>query len=180
MRYQKLVLVAVLLLMAGSVSGFNGERRGFVLGGGIGFAPVAKWSVEDFDESKAGVAIHLVVGHAWNDFNMIVYEGNVAGFTVDSYSGEQTLSQGFNGAAWYHYFGPSGKSAYTVAGLGLYVFDKDDFGANDPGFGVLLGGGYEFSRHWQVGGYLSFGRTSLGRYDYNHTHISVLISTVAF
>jgi hypothetical protein len=88
--------------------------------------------------------------------------------------------QNFDGAVWYHYFGLPGKSAFTATGLGIYSMKVEDYDANDVGFGMLLGGGYEFARHWQFGGYLSFGKTSAGGWDYKHTHINVLISTVAF
>lgn len=189
MRYRGLLLFVVLLLIAGSAMAFNGERKGFVLGGGLGFAPVSRWSVDmspygtgpyDFDETKAGVALHLVIGHAWDEHNMIVYEGNVTGYSSEDEWDDRMVSQGFNGAAWYHYFGPAGKSAFTVGGLGFYVFHVEDFDANDPGFGVLLGGGYEFARHWQVGGYVSFGSSSSEGVDFTHNHISVLVSGVAF
>lgn len=184
MRHSGLLLLVTFLLIACSAMAFNGERRGFVLGGGLGFAPMASWSYDygpaNFDDSKAGVAAHLVIGHAWDDFNMIVYEGNVAGYSTEVVWDDQTVSQGFNGASWYHYFRPAGRSAFTAVGLGLYVFDVEDYDANDPGFGMLLGGGYEFARHWQVGGYFSFGQTSSDGADINHSHFSVLVSGVAF
>jgi len=181
------VTVMAILLSSSSAFGFNGLRKGFVLGGGLGFSPVSKWEADvplgpfgtvGLDESKAGVGVNILIGYAWDEFNMIVYEGNVTGYSSDL--ADQTLTQGFNGAAWYHYFGPAGKSAFTTLGLGVYSFDGEDTDAADPGFGIMIGGGYEFSRHWQFGGYVGFGRTSDAGVDIEHAHVNILLSVVAF
>lgn len=177
-------MFVAILLPAAKASKFNSQRKGFILGGGLGFAPVASLSVNESyieaDDSKAGVGLNFIVGYAWDEHNMIVYEGNVAGYSVEIWGDDEAVSQGFNGASWYHYFGPVGKSAFTVAGLGLYYFKVGDYDANDASGALLLGGGYEFARHWQFGGYLSVGKTSTEGVDFNHSHFSILISTVAF
>lgn len=182
-RRLAIVLFVFLVVMVSSVSAFNGQRKGFVLGGGIGFAPLVKWSTEvgpfDYSESKAGVAVHLLIGYAWDEQNMIVYEGNATGYSDDEVF-DEPVTQGFDGAAWYHYYGVAGKSSFTVVGLGLYAFDAGDYKANDPGLGIMLGAGYEFARHWQVGGYISVGRTTDSPLDFDHANMSVVISTVAF
>lgn len=191
MRRLLVCLLVVAVLIPATSSAFDGMRKGFVLGGGLGVAPMAKWSVESggesFDESKVGFGLHVVIGYAWDEFNMIVYEGNIAGYTSDEFyntiTGQSlTLAQGFNGASWYHYFGPQGKSFFTVVGGGFYIFDVEDASdAWDPGLGYLVGGGYEFARHFQIAGYLSGGQTSLlGVVDFGHTHLNVLVSAVAF
>jgi hypothetical protein len=179
--------VLLVVLLASAASAFDGHRKGFVLGGGLGFTPLARWSVEEsflghttysHHETKAGVGLNILIGYAWDAKNMIVYEGNATGFMTDI--DDQSAAQGFDGAAWYHYFGPAGKSAFTVGGLGMYGFDLEHRDQNDPGFGMLLGGGYEFARHWQVGGYLSFGITSANDIDYHHATLNVLVSGVLF
>ena len=185
MRKILLVLLLALTALPASSSAFNGERKGFVLGGGLGLAPMARWSVDVFgdsyDESKVGFGVQLVIGYAWDEFNMIVYEGNVTGFSQDFGSyGSQSIAQGFNGASWYHYFGPKGCTFFTTAGLGFYYFDVEDFDTNDAGIGYLLGGGYEFTPHVQAGIYLSGGKTSDPLLDYGHNNFSLLVSAVAF
>lgn len=88
------IILALTLLLTGSASAFNGMRKGFVIGGGLGIAPSANWSSEintpapfSFsikpDENKVGLAVNLVIGYAWDEHNMIVYEGNVAGYNSD-------------------------------------------------------------------------------------------------
>ncbi|UCC44115.1 MAG: outer membrane beta-barrel protein [Candidatus Zixiibacteriota bacterium] len=178
-----ILMLIVVVGMAASASAFDGARKGFVLGGGLGFAPVAKYDWPLWEENRSGFALNLVIGHAWDEFNMIVYEGNVTSFS--SGRGSVTFAQGFNGACWYHYFGPTGKSFYTAAGLGFYVFRGENAWGyefqNDPGFGILVGTGYEFARHWQVGAYLSAGKTDAGLgVEMDHSHFSILVSSIAF
>ncbi len=179
-RLLTMFLVASLCL-AGSSVAFDGNRKGFVLGGGLGICADASYSADGvfgFEDNAAGFGLNLVIGGAFNERNMLVYEGNVAGWKSDLVN--DNISQGFNGAAWYHYFGQTGRTGFITVGLGAYVFQAEDYDDNDMGFGMLLGGGYEFSRHWQVGGYLSFGQTSDAYFDYNHHHMCVLVSGIAF
>ena len=187
MRQCFVVALVVVLCMTGSSTAFDGQRKGFVLGGGLGFSPEATYSVGldlgpfgtlTVDENGSGFGLNLVIGGAFNEQNMLVYEGNVAGWKSDILN--DNISQGFNGAAWYHYFGPLGKSAFTVAGIGAYVFQAENYEDNDPGLGILLGGGYEFSKHWQIGGYYSFGKTSDSGVDFDHHHLNILVSGIAF
>lgn len=186
---KKLMIATMLLavLLASTATAFDGHRKGFVIGGGLGFAPVVKWEVEEspadgipygHDETRAGVGVNFLIGYAWDDKNMLVYEGNAAGFTTAV--SDKSAAQGFSGAAWYHYFGQTGRTAFTAIGLGLYGFDAEYDDPHDGGFGMLLGGGYEFARHWQVGGYLSFGSTKSERREYNHATLNVLVSGVLF
>ena len=180
-----MTLVAVMLLSAGAMA-FDGNRKGFVLGGGIGFAPTIKVEVEDDgDWNNAGVSAHIVIGYAWDEKNMLVYESNGAAFEETMFGEDVMFSQSIGAASWYHYFGESGKTFYTVVGLGLMVGDTDETDATDPGAGILLGGGYEFSRHWQVGLYLASGKSSVGDAfwgdtDLTHTTLSLLVSGIAF
>lgn len=191
---RRIVIATVIILLAvGSVSAFDGQRKGFVLGGGLGFAPVASWDGEPvpavftkFDESKAAFAANVIIGYGWDEFNLIAFEGNITTYSSDLVD-NFTITQGFGGVAWYHYFGPMGQSFFTTTGLGVYTFRGEleigNFkveGEADEGFGWLAGAGYEFKNHWQVGAYISMGKTSEPGIDYNHTHVSILVSGIAF
>ena len=187
MRASRIVLAVLLTVaLASSASAFDGKRKGFVLGGGLGVAPVAGWdddhSGEDFGP---GLGIQFIIGYAWNGRNMIVYEGNVVGWESKVGSVSFNVVQGFNGVSWYHYYGPKGGTIFSVLGAGAYVLDWDYpgsslSGSHDPGGGVLIGGGYEFSPHWQAGLYVSGGKTSAGYRSFKHVHVSALVSGVAF
>ena len=180
-------IALLILLCATNVNAFDGQRKGFVLGGGLGIAPSVTWDsgLPGFEESKAGLGLNIMLGYAWDERNMIVYEGNGAGFQSDF--GNAQITQMFNGAAWYHYFGPKGKSFFTSVGVGVYQFmfefQSGSFtasGSNDVGGAILLGVGYEFSPHYQVAAYVSAGKTSEPGFEYDHSHVSVVFNAVAF
>lgn len=189
MKKQLVLSVVIGLVCISSSFGFNGQRQGFVLGGGLGIAPSSSWEgnvydvfamqIVNADEHGVGLGLNFLIGYAWDEKNMIVYEGNVTGWTSDLFV-DQSIAQGFNGGAWYHYFGVPGRSAFTTLGIGFYVFDVEDYDANDVGGAILLGAGYEFAPHWQVGAYLGAGQTSDPGGDFDHAHFSILVSGVAF
>ncbi len=182
MRLSLLFSAIVLVFCATSVNAFDGNRKGFVLGGGLGFSPYIHTSVSagftsiEGNEDKAGVAIKLYIGYAWDEHNMLVYEGNYAAYEDN----DNTLMQGINCAAWYHYFGEKGKTLYTTLGLGLYTADSELSDPTDPGAGYLVGIGYEFSPHWQVDVQLSGGKSESSPFEYGHNNLTVMISGVAF
>jgi hypothetical protein len=186
-RIVLLAAVAIVALM-NSAMAFDGNRRGFVLGGGAGFSPNASWQSDapgEPEDNGAGTGLNVFIGYAWDRANMIGFEANLATYDSDINSGRASVYQGFRGISWYHYFGEEGHSFFTVAGLGLYAFvygncDNDNDGSNDQGGGVLAGGGYEFIKHWQVGVYASGGRTKTPRYDYDHTHVNLLVNGMVF
>ncbi len=185
MKRSVLITLVAVMLMSGSVGAFDGMRKGFVLGGGLGLNLSADYEVSEgiysISEDGSGMGLNLVIGYAWDEQNMIVYEGNVGGWKSDLVN--KDIAQGFNGASWYHYFGPVGQSFFTVAGLGFYVFNPEDFENNDPAGGLILGGGYEFARHIQVGAYFSSGKTKdpgSSKIEFDHTHFNILVSAVAF
>jgi hypothetical protein len=91
------------------------------------------------------------------------------------------IVQGFSGPTWYQYIGDAGRSFFMNFGLGVYVSSITDRKTNDPGFGMLLGCGYEFAKHWQIGGYYSWGHTKYGgSIDFSHYHFNILICGIAF
>jgi len=174
MKFKAIILTILLIIFISSAWGFNGERKGFVFGAGFGYAPLI---FELHGESNSGLGMNSLIGHAWDNHNMIVYEANISAFNFGYSHGSIFEAHGFAGAVWYHYFGTAGKSLYTTAGIGFYRYGDDD---KDSGLAILLGGGYEFARHWQIGAYFSFGKTSEGQFDYDHSNFNLLISTVAF
>ncbi len=182
-----LLFVLVLVVFSSAALGFDGGRKGFVLGGGIGFSPVSGWDIDDSlfgffplkaSEGNAGFGMNIFLGYSWDEKNMIVYEFNGVGYQSDKLN--QNLAQGFQGPTWYHYWGNTGSSAFTTIGVGLYTFKPENTDALDPGPGLLLGVGYEFTRHFQAGLYLGVGTISEIGVDMKLTQISILINAVAF
>jgi hypothetical protein len=161
---------------------FDGQRKGFVMGGGLGFGPVATVKVDDFDESYTGIAINLLIGYAWDNQNMITVMRDGVVYTIDFGSDKVTVAQGFGGIVWSHYFSHFDKGGFINLGLGLQDWSslEDEYESNDPGVGVLAGGGYEFTRHVQIYGNFSLGKTSFQNIDFSHTQLTVGVAAIAF
>ncbi len=180
-------LLIVLLIAPAVSSAQDGGRKGGVGGGGLGVAPVARWSDGYFHEDVAALAVHLLGGYAWNDNDMIVLEMNGTAFASKEYNSEWLFgsddlltSQSFEGAAWYHYYGRPGRAFFSATGLGLFAFDRGRNYHSDHGAGYLLGGGYEFLRHFQFGLYLSGGRTFDAGRNFTHTNFSLLLTGIMY
>jgi hypothetical protein len=181
------MLIALLVILPITSSAFDGERKGLAVGGGLGVAPVAQFSTKGNFGRSTGLALQFVVGYAWSSHNLLALEVNGAFYANDQFNSSSLLSeedfltsQGFEGAAWYHYFGTEGESLFTATGLGLYSFNRGRHYHSDRGAGYLIGGGFEFLPHFQIGLYFSGGRTFDAGHNFGHKHFSILISGVKF
>lgn len=185
-----LTMSAAIILLGSSVAwSFDGERKGFVLGGGLGVASTnIEVKGEPSYDNEPAIGAHGLIGYGWNDMNMLVIEANLASYEAEN--SLLTVTVGWGGISWYHYFSPADRSFFTVAGLGMMNFDIHTEGPGgaydssaDPGGGLLLGAGFSFSRHFQLGLYVSAGETSVGGLlpaDFEHVNVSLLLSGVAF
>ncbi len=184
MRTCGFATVIMVVLLSVQLFAFDGQRKGFVLGGGIGFSPVSRWSAVDKapEQSSVGLGGNVFIGYAFDNANMFVLDADGTLHLSRYYSryNDRATVQGIKGVAWYHYFGPAGKCAFSTAGIGIYDFSSEGVANFRTDLGLLFGGGYEYYRHWQVGVYLGIGRTNRGNVDYNNLHLTIAISTVAF
>lgn len=197
MRHITVCISVAMLSLPAVVSAFDGQRKGFLIGGGVGAVPVAHWSsASEGDKVHENVLTwgeHLFIGYGLNDRNVLALEINIAPYASDLF--ETDIVQGVGGLAWYHYFGQPGKSLFAVGGLGVsrmveYLGGKISFewnGEEHPyapdgatGVGYLIGGGYEFVRHLQAGVYLVGGNPSERGITYGIYHVVVMLSAVAF
>ena len=179
-----LVLLVINIILASSAWSFDGKRKGFVLGGGLGFSPAVHWSFAEFEETKRGFPVQFVIGYGWDSFNAIVYEFQIANINSDLVSRvgcvrSDYVGQGFEGISWYHYIGRTGRSLFTQFGVGRYCFIVDR-ARNNFRLGAQVGTGYEFMRHLQVGAYFSVGRTESSGFRFHHYQVSLLMSGWAF
>jgi len=190
---KKIIVFTVLSLIAlgSSLSAFDNQRKGFVLGGGGGIILDGNWSTDKSvnyyyvgtrsrftGENFTGFGLSLLFGYAWSNNNMLVFEANTSEY--NSRFLNHTIIQGFNGLVWYHYFG-SGNRFYTTAGGGFYFLGGYHSGFKTSSrFGALIGGGYEITPHVQMGAYVSAGKSESEGVDFKHSQLSILISAIAF
>lgn len=189
-----LISLLVAALVVGNCHAFDGNRKGFIIGGGIGIGPKAYsttssgWS--GMDESGWGTS--LMIGHAWNENTAVVLLHDATVFNHTFISGgsfgaapvydERTVSQGLLGMALFRYYGSPGRAFYLAFGIGLqYRMPLDNaFDTFENGPGLLLGTGYEFIPHVQFYGSLSGGATTRVSTRYYHYQVLLAITAVAF
>ncbi|MGD8922029.1 MAG: hypothetical protein PVH24_02190, partial [Candidatus Zixiibacteriota bacterium] len=94
--------------------------------------------------------------------------------------GGESITQGGGFVSWHHYFRPAGRTFFTTTGLGFYTWRSGSNNYNHAGGGMLTGGGYEFSRHWQVGLFISAGWSTLGYRQMIHTTVHLIVGGVVF
>ena len=198
---KKILVTPFLVLLFVSVcSGFDNNRKGFVLGVGAGIAPLSQFSIGATKENEPALGSNLIIGHGLDNRNIVAFEINITYRDSDYYSeigrrtskrfdffnidtlgpfhGSQTITQGFLGVSWYHYFSPLPKAPFTVVGVGRYSLTPKSLRGTDSGFGFLIGGGRGLSRHIQIAGYYSHGQSGYGALK--HDQVSVLISYIAY
>ncbi|MBD3404425.1 hypothetical protein GF420_16155 [candidate division GN15 bacterium] len=198
-----LILAAILISPANA---FDGERKGFVFGGGLGYASSIKTTVDvsagdgfgnDFflgtlEGNEPGLAGHLMIGFGLDEHNLLVLESNVGVYSIanidlfgDGFLYEVQFAQGVGTVSWYRYWGRRGASLFTAIGAGLSYFDTDYTNPNDYGAAWLAAIGYEFTPHAQIGLYWTGGQTTFSEIpglegNFSQSTLSVMISAVAF
>jgi hypothetical protein len=182
MWYSKRVILALtLLLVPLSADAFDGQRKGFVIGGGTGYSPVVHWSMDDPDvsESTTGFLYDFVIGYAWDNRNLLVYEAAPTFFESDYWNGRDGV-QGVWDVKWYHYFGRRGSSIFSTVGVGRAMHGICNTWVGARGLGFYLGSGYEFVPHIQAGVFLAIGSGSDDGYDFSHETVSIVLTGLAY
>jgi hypothetical protein len=119
-------------------------------------------SVESDREDKVGVITDFKIGYAPDNSWAIYYTSKVSWFGIENALGNNvTIANGMGAAAVSYWFKPQAPSPFVAGGLGFSTWSLP-FEDNPPdtwiGPGLFAGGGYEFSRHVSVEGYLSWGK----------------------
>ena len=193
-RFLLLILICAILLPSAASAG-KGERKGFIFGGGVGFAPWVEWKFDrnDSDERAnmivtkddgSGMYWTIMIGYGFSDRNMLVTEIDFALYDKTIESLPMNVDQGYSGVTWYHYFGRQGSSVFGAMGFGLYRFENDLIDAMETGVGIKFGLGWEFIRHFQAGVYYTSGATAIKfpSFDdgYKHGTLSLVLTGVVF
>jgi hypothetical protein len=172
--YFCLFAVLILFFLATNTHAFDNQRKGFLLGIGLGSGYTSftqevdmhYWeyheSVESDRENKVGFATDFKIGYAPDNSWAIYYNSKVSWFGIENYFGDDvTIANGLGTVAACHWFAPQAPSPFIVGGLGYSTwslpFEKN---ASDTwvGPGLFIGGGYEYSMSWSIEGSLSWGK----------------------
>jgi hypothetical protein len=172
MKYLATIFLILPLFLSLSARAELDDRKGFVYGVGLDFAPYAKYSATfagiDLEKKNSAPGFQTLLGYSWNETNSLVLELHGT-FFREKYElhepykiveFDQTVYQYYFGPMWYHYYGKPGKAFFTALGAGSAMSESPWRNFNPNGFGVLVGAGGEFIEHWQVGVYFFKGSTS--------------------
>ncbi len=189
MQFQKIVIiVSSILLLAQCLLAFDGNRKGFILGLGAGFSSLSisekyehDYGTDVIKENYTPLFTNFKIGLGVNDQILIYWSSNVSWFSKYSlipiirtseigeiigyvYRKEDkiTFTSGTGILACSYYLKPDIPSFFLSGGIGYSSFDTPFESDKNPslGYGLILSGGYEFSRHWNVEAGINYGNQS--------------------
>ncbi len=148
-----LLVIALTLAPAGDADAFDGSRRGFVLGFGAGWGQAEQTlsgslGGMSFDATSeySGVATDFRIGGGLSDQWLLYWTSQQVFFSSEN----TTFGQGIGAVAVTWYSRPEAPALLLEGGVGVGGLADLEGGGSDTGFGILLGAGYEFARHWQL------------------------------
>lgn len=146
------------------------ERKGFIIGFGIGPGMTSyKLTADGFGdsdrESEFGLQTDFKIGYAPSNHLEIYYSNKVSWFSLEDSFGDNVLTvSGLSSIASSYFFKPEGPSPFVSVGVGLASWRtpfEETASAWSNSFGFFIGGGYEFSSHWDVSANIIQGNTSI-------------------
>lgn len=143
MRKVSVFLFSFLILSTGSWAS-DSQRKGFILGGGLGAGRVtntSSYSAEIWTWSSFAAAANIKVGYApSNSLELyLIGSGLVIGGHIWDFIGVA-------GVGVTKYLSRNGTGLYFSSGLGISFFNWEH-SPMDPGMGFLFGTGYNLSKH---------------------------------
>lgn len=140
------VLLLSLLVLSSQVMAFNGQRKGFILGGGLG-AGWLNYQEPGLEFNKVGGAGNFKIGYAPSNSLEIYFTDNVHVFNY----GGASFAVGVGGVGVTKYLKPEGTGFFVFGGAGMGMFMVlESGGGSNTGFGVIGGIGYDFAKHWNI------------------------------
>lgn len=146
-----LLLVVVIVPVA---TAFDGSRRGFILGVGggyhttdidreIGFPFPAVGIVS---ESRSGIATTFKIGVGISNQFTLCYVRNASWYTATDLT-----AAGIGGIGGSYYLSASSPSAFVLFEFGFAdIVSVGNRSESETGAGYMIGGGYEFAKHFQL------------------------------
>ena len=133
------LLLTVLAVIPTRTHAFDGDRKGFILGFGVGYG-AARYS----DDFSNGLATTFKIGGGPTNNYMIYYSNRVVFYGSD-------MAQGMSAVGVSYFLKPSGPSFFFSGEVGLAnrvrVSSNTSYGTD---LGITIGAGYEFTPHFML------------------------------
>lgn len=156
--FRKSLLVGFVAVLAfvPPASAWDGQRKGFILGLGLGpgFISFSQTIDDSATRENRGVfATDFKIGYAFNHRVLLYFNRRDAYFRApDESDGRVMAVSNISALAASYYFQPEAPSFFAAGGIGISAW-RTPFASehkNRYGVGFCVGGGYEFSRNFSV------------------------------
>ncbi len=181
-KFYAIMFVVVFMLNCNNVFAFDGERKGFILGGGIGggfLSNIASVGSFSNTESEGVFLTNFKIGYAPSNTLEIFYVSKVSWWGESDF----LFTLGLSSVTVTFYFNETSETGWFASGgVGLSSLAaplEEDIGT-DYGFGLFGGGGYEFAAHWSVEVDLLYSMIKESGVDFNSFGVLVSVNFLAF
>ncbi len=164
------LLTLALMQGADPASAFDGSRRGFVLGAGLGAGASSftqtltqgSFSASSDRETKSAFVTDFHIGGGIDDTTVLTYTSRVTWFSLEVVRSfdvdvveldEVLITSGVGVFTLTKYARAEAPSTFARGGVGFSSWDtpfESDAGKASVGLGALLAVGYEFAPYWSV------------------------------
>jgi len=183
MKKIKIITTVCMLLSAYSnLYSFDGERNGFILGGGIGggyLSNSTSYNSYSNTDSRGVFLTNFKIGYAPGNTLEIYYISKVNWWGQS----DITFTLGLSAIAATFYLDSATETGWSISGgLGLSSLSapfEEDLESSD-GFGLFIGGGYEFAKHWNVELDLFYSAITDSGSDLNSFGVQITINGLAY
>jgi hypothetical protein len=154
--------LAFTMTLATSAGAFDGQRKGFILGGGLGFgmttfSQTLKSGGESYtsdNENKGALTTNFKIGFAQDEQVEFYYAAKVTWFGITNvYNDDVTVANGLSAFGMTYNLKPILPTYFITGGIALATWDLPfENPAPDTwtGLGLYAGAGYEFAKHYSV------------------------------
>ena len=178
--------LAISILCSTSIYAFDGERKGFILGGGLGVGYLSNTTSWDnsydtgsITESRTVFQTYFKIGYAPSNTLEIFYSSRISWW-----SDRSLLWLGLGAVAFTLYFDNISETGWFVSGgighSNMSEFNFSTSSVSRSGFGLFGGAGYEFSKHWTVEVDLQYSAVTDDRRDTDSFGVLVTVNVLAF
>jgi len=162
--FEILIIVGILLSITTTVYPWDGERKGFILGGGLGFGITSyKDTLWEGDErqTKGTLMTDFKIGYAKNNQVAFYFTNKTSWFSRDfettGISSNERILSALTGGGITYFVNPSARSLFVSGGFGVLSWSAD-MTTSHNGAGFFVGGGYEFAKYFNAEFNLIYGQ----------------------